>query len=193
MDRSIGIAGALGTWRAFGRIDADAVILFGIGRGGTVCGDAAIAAAGDEGVAQEAYEQVHCIEGGLLRTRPCFTRDLRQACRRQRTEHQRDATGGVEGIGQRVGEVALIEVEGPKGRKRRRNEVQRQVEISVGRIVVQAGREIRGQVGVDQRTERAADVACGEDGILLRDITAVGIGRVDGGATERRRPRDIGG
>ena len=37
--------------------------------------------------------------------------DLRQARRRQRAEHQRNAAGGVEEIGQRIGDVLLVAVE----------------------------------------------------------------------------------
>ena len=50
-----------------------------------------------------------------------------------------------------------------------------QIEIGVGGVVAQAGREIRRQVGVDERAEGAADAAGGQDGVLLRDVAAVGV------------------
>ena len=76
---------------------------------------------------------------------------------------------------------------------RRRDEVQRQIEKGVRGVIAQAGREIRRQVGVYERTEGAADAAGGrEDGILLRDIGPCRVHRTDSGAAQGRRARDIG-
>jgi hypothetical protein len=63
-------------------------------------------------------------------------------------------------------------------------------------VIAKAGREVRRQVGVDQRRiEDAADAAGagrGQDGVLLGDIAAVGIEGVDRGTPRRRRAGDMG-
>src|ERR1700738_520869 len=59
-------------------------------------------------------------------------------------------------------------------------------------IVTQARFEAGWQIGVDHRAERAIYAAGDEDSVLLGDVAAVGIDRVNGGATERRRARDAG-
>ena len=79
-----------------------------------------------------------------------------EACvspRRQRAEHQRNAAVGVEEIGQRVGDILLVDVEPAGG-----NEIEREIEIGVGGVVAQGGLN-SGQVGIDQRAEGAADAA----------------------------------
>ena len=149
-----------------------------------------IAAPGDERIGQHAHELIHRIEGGLLRSRRHFAGDLRQARRRQPAEHQRNAAVGIEETDDRVGGTLLIGVEAAA---RRRDEVQREIQIRIVAVVTQTGFEIRRQIGVGERIERAADAAGGiEDGVLLGDIRPRRERRLHGRATERRRAGDIG-
>src|SRR6185437_774518 len=102
--------------------------------------------------------------------------------------------GGVEEIHQRLGDVLLIEVK-PAAVVRRarawrwaRREIQRQIEIGVVAVVAQARLEVGRQVGVDERAEGAADAAGrGQDSVLLVDVAAARIERIDGRAAKRRR------
>ena len=84
--------------------------------------------------------------------------DLRQAGRRQRAEHHRNAAGGVEEIDAcALADVLLVDVEAAV--LGARSESQREIEIGVVGVVAEARVKPRRQIGVDQRCERAADAA----------------------------------
>ena len=52
--------------------------------------------------------------------------------------------------------------------------------------------DIRRQVGLGHRSERAADAAGGQDGVLLHEVAAIGIDHLDRRSAQRRRARHIG-
>ena len=103
-------------------------------------------------------------------------------------EHQRNAAGGVEEPGQRVGDILLIDIKAA-----RRAEVQRQIQVGIVGVVTQARVEVRRHVGVDQRAERADDAAGRiNDGVLLRDIAPSREIRIHRGAAECCAAGDVG-
>ena len=59
-------------------------------------------------------------------------------------------------------------------------------------VVAQAVVKFDGRLVLTSEPNVPLTLPRGQDGVLLGDIAAVGIDRVDGGAAERRRARDIG-
>jgi hypothetical protein len=108
----------------------------------------------------------------LLRSRRGLARSLRETRRREPAEDQGKAAAAIEEPDDRVGDVLLVLI---KPAVRRRGEVERQVKEGVVGVIAQAGIEVRGQVGVDERAEGTVDATRrGKDGIFLRDIAAIG-------------------
>ncbi len=148
-------------------------------------GVAAIAAC--ERIGQRVEELALCIERRLRRRGGDLARSQRQPARVERTERQRNAAIGVEGVHQRIGDVVLIDVEAVAVVRRRwagrrwRCVIQREVEIGVVAVMGERALQIGRQVGVDRPGERAADATIGgEDGVALLDVAS---------RCERRRHR----
>ena len=104
--------------------------LFGERDRAGIATEAAVAAR-HERIRDQRQEQVHGVEGRLLRSGRQFAGDLRQAGRRERGEADRNAAGGIEEIGQRVGDVLLVDVEAAAV-------VQREIQIDVVGVVAEA-------------------------------------------------------
>ena len=95
----------------------------------------------------------------------------------------------VEEIDQRVADIGLVVAEAAG---RRRHEGQREIEIGMAGVVAQAGLEARRQIGVDGGAKRAAHAPRRQDRILLGDIAAIGIDRIDRRPAQRRGALHIG-
>ena len=146
-------------------------------------------AAGAERVGHDAHELGHGLERGLLRCRRGLAGGLGQAARRERAVDDRNAAIAVEVADDGVADGVLIAAQAAA---RRRDEAQHQIEVGVGGVVAQRRMDIRRQVGLGHRGEGAADAGRGQDGVLLHDVAAVGIDRLDRRSTQCRRARHIG-
>ena len=130
------------------------------------------AASCHERVGHDIHELRHGVERGLLRSGRGLARNLAEAGRRQRAEHQRDTARSVEEIGQRVADGLLIAVEAAaEVRARRGREIQREVQEGILGVVAQAGLEVRRQVAVYQRAKCAADNSRRQDGPDIRSMS----------------------
>jgi hypothetical protein len=66
-------------------------------------------------------------------------------------------------------------------------EIQREIQEGIVGIIAQGRLEAGWQVGVDDRSERARHAAAGcQNGILLGDISAIGVHRIHSRSAERR-------
>ena len=118
----------------------------------------------------------------LLRSGRQFARDLRQAGRRERGEADRNAAGGIEEIGQRVGDVLLVDVEAAAV-------VQREIQVDVVGVVAQRRVQV-GRNASNHRVERVHQAADGgQDRVLLGH--RAGRNDHDGGAAEGHYAGDL--
>jgi hypothetical protein len=147
------------------------------------------AASANRRIEHHAHELVHGVEGGLLGADRGLAGNLREARRRQRHEHARQAADRVERVDDRTCNVALIDVARHELRRQRA-----QVEEHILVVITERSSEERRQVGCDQGGGELAveTTVCMEDGALPGDIGAGREDRLHGGAAERGHAGHIG-
>ncbi|MBC9982922.1 hypothetical protein HA482_32435 [Bradyrhizobium sp. INPA_01384B] len=111
----------------------------------------------NEGIGEQAHEQVHSIGGRLLRGGRQLAGGRRQAGGIEGGERERDAAVAVEVTGQRVGDVLLVNVERPVRRREQHVDVQERVVAVSRRLKVRHIGDDGGIEGADESPLRIDD------------------------------------
>ncbi len=126
----------------------------------------------------------HRLERRRLRPGGGFAGDLRQADRGERGEIERNAAGGVEEVGDHVGDCLLVGIESAA-------KVQREIQIDVVGVVAKAGLQVRREATSHDRVEGIGRAAgCGQNRVLFRHRAARNCH--DRGAAKHRHASDLG-